>query len=246
MKRAKILIAGVGCLLVAVLVWVVMRSTRTSMIVDIGIVATNTLSQVLFWIFMVPGAIAIAIWLYQQISAVRKSSSEDRLKKISTSYRAKESGQKEVRDQLTTMKEIWPKLSGKIDECLKQLDGINSQYDRFDHLIASNDAQAVLGGRAAFEEIEKTLVSNLKWVINIGIAADSSDSLATDTQCIEKIERAIRENSRVLEKGNEFLNALVDNISKGATSKTFEVDAWLKTISDQNQQSLIGMGDEQT
>jgi hypothetical protein len=249
-KKHKFLFIGIGCLVIAALVWVIMKSARTSMIVDIGIVATNNVTKVLFWIFAVPGAIAIVIWLYQRIDAARKSSSEDRLKKSSKAYRAKTSGQKEIRDQLMIMKEVRPRLSGEIDKCLEQLDGIASQFGRFDQLITSNDAESVVGARIGFEDIEKTLCANFKWVINSGIAADDSDSPESDAfyaQCIERIERVVRANNHALEKGNQFLLEIADNISQlGRTDNTTMLDAWLQTIRDQNKQSLlIGMGDEQ-
>jgi len=245
-KQAKFLLVGVSCLLIALLLWAVLKSLRTSMIVEFGVVATNAIRSVLLWVFVIAGLVAIAMGLYRLITGIVRSSSKDRLKKSSLAYRAKTSGQKEVRDQLMIMKEVRPRLSSVIDVCLGQLDGMASQFARFDQLITSNDAEAVSGARIGLEEIESTLCANFKWVINSSIAAEDSDSPETDAfydQCVDRIERVVKANNHALEKGNQFLLELADNISQIGTGDTTMLDAWIETIRDQNKRSLVWMGD---
>lgn len=245
MKRAKTLIAGIVCLLIALVIWVVMRAVRTSMIVEIGIIATNTVRGVLFWIFIALGVLLIAIGLRRLVKGIMADSSRDRLSKNSLAYRAKSSGPKEIRDQLLTMKGLRPRLSELIDKCLAQLDVIAGQLARFDQLVASNDAQGVSGARIGLEEIERTLISNFKSVINIGIAASAGESSETDARCTEMIKEAVAANTQALEKGNQFLLEIADNISQFVSDTTM-LDAWLKTIRDQNKLSLIETGDKQS
>jgi hypothetical protein len=245
MKRARFLFIGVGCLLMAALILVLLKSLRTTMIVEIGIIATNTLRTVIMLVFVIAGLLALAIGSYQMITGILKNSSNNRLKKSSLSYRAKTSGQKEIRNQLMVMKEVRPRLAGEIDKCLEQLDGMASQFARFDQLITSNDAEAVSGARIGLEEIEKTLCANFKWVINSSIAAAEDDSPEADAfyaQCIERIERVVGANNRALEKGNQFLLEIADNISQIGAGNTTMLDAWIETIRAQNRQSLIETG----
>jgi hypothetical protein len=247
MKRARFLLIGTGCLLAALLAWVVLKSLRTSMIVEFGVIFANTVRSVVLWTLVTVGLVAVAIGLYQLIRGAARDSSKDKLRRSSLAYRAKTSGQKEIRDQLMIMKEVRPRLSSAIDRCLGQLDSMASQFDRFDQLITSNDADAVSGARVGLEEIESTLCANFRWVINSSIAAEDGDSPETDAfydQCTDRIDRAVKRNDEALEKGNQFLLELADNISQTGTGDTTMLDAWLETIRAQNKQSLIRMGDE--
>lgn len=243
MKGRKFLIAGAGCLLSAVLVWIILQAIRTSMILEFGIVATNSVRTVLIWILAVAGLVAIAIGLYQLVTDTVKNSSEDRLRKSSLAYRAKTSGVKEVREQLMVMKEVRPRLSNEIDKCLEQLDDMASQFSRFDQLITSNEAETVSSARVGLEEIQNTLCANFKWVINSVIAADDDDTPETSAfynQCTERIDRVVTANSRALDKGNQFLLEIADNISQlEVGGNTTLLDAWIDTIRAQNKQSLL-------
>lgn len=130
-------------------------------------------------------------------------------------------------------------LSGDIDDCLGQLDRFNNIMSRFDRLITTNSADQVSGSRVGLEEIGQTLNVNFKWVINSSIAAgdDTSD-------CHRKICRAIESNNAILNKGDDFLSELADNISSDlASGITIKLDAWMRTLSEQNKNSRI-LGDE--
>jgi hypothetical protein len=245
-KRARFLLVGTSCLLVALLVWAALKPLRTTLIVEFGVVAANTIRAAAVWTLVAIGLVAVTIGLYQLLKGAARDSSKDRLKRSILAYRAKTSGQKEIRDQLLIMKEARPKLSSAIDRCLGQLDSMTSQFDRFDQLITSNDADAVSGARVGFVDIDNTLCANFKWVINSSIAAEDDDSPEADAfydQCTDRITEAVKRNNEALEKGNQFLLELADNISQTGTGDTTMLDAWLETIREQNKQSLIRMGD---
>ena len=118
------LIVGICCLLMALVIWIVLAAVRASMIVQIGIIATNTVRGVLFWIFIALGVLIAGIGLRRLVKGIMEDSSRDRLSKNSLAYRAKSSGPKEIRDQLLTLKGLRPRLSELIDKCLGQLDVI--------------------------------------------------------------------------------------------------------------------------
>ena len=243
----KLLFFGAGSLLLAGLISVILKAARVSLIISLGIVATNTLGTVLVLVFVIPGSTLMLISATQMVRKAIVKSIQTKLKRLSLDYRAKSSGQEEVREQLNIMKVDRPKLKSEIEECIQQLDNIQRKYERFDQLIKSNEADAVSGARDGLMEIEQTLVQNFKWVINSSIAADEDASIDTDTfydQCRSRIRKVIENNGRALDKGNQFLLDIADNISQIETgSNTTMLDAWLKTIRDQNKKSLIG-GDE--
>lgn len=241
MRGIKPLVAGAGCLLMTAPIWIALEALRTVMILEFGIIATNGVRTILLGTLMTSGSAAIAWGMYQLIPGIIKSSSEGKLRKSSLAYRAKKSGPKEVREHLMILKGTRPRLSHEIEKCLEQLDDMSSLFSRFDQLITSNEADAVSSARVGLEEIESTLCANFKWVINSIIAADDDDVFETNAfydQCIERIERVVAANSRALDKGNEFLLEIADNISQ-ASGDTILLDAWLETIHAQNKLSLI-------
>lgn len=214
------------------------------MIIGIGIIATDNIKASLIWGLIIIGVILTGVGLYGFIKDIVSTSSHNKLKKNSLAYRAKDSGLEEIHDQLKIMKTTRPGLVDEIDNCLKQIVDMNGIFDRFDQLIKINDANYVSGGRVALQEIEKTLCVNFRWVINSSIAADEDESPSADkfhNQCRERIFKVTEANSLILDKGNEFLLALADNISQaGAKGNTDVLDSWMDTIHEQNKKSTIG------
>jgi len=242
MKGVKSLAVGVCSLLATVVIWTALTALRTDMIIAFGIIATDNIRLALIGLFSATGSLTTGWGLYQLVPGIIRNSSEDKLRKSSLSYRARSSGPKEVRDQLVVLKETRPRLAYELDRCLEQLVDISSLFSRFDQLIKSNEAETVSSARAGLEEIEGTVCANFKWVINSIIAADTDDTPETSVfydQCIARIERVITANSRALDKGNQFLIEIADNVSQLAIDTTM-LDAWMETIRTQNEQSLIG------
>lgn len=239
MKGNKLLIVGLGCLLSAVLIWIVLKTLRASMIVEFGIVTTNTIRTVLLGGFVAAGLVATFIGLYLLVTDTIKNSSEDRLRKSNLAYRAKTSGPKEVREQLMILKGVRPRLSQKINECLEQLDDMASQFARFDQLIKINDAEAVKGSMVGLKEIEGTLCTNFKFIISSVIATDDDETPETNAfydKSADRIDEVLAANSRVLGKGNELLQEIAANVSQPeAGGDTILSDAWIDSIRSQKQ-----------
>lgn len=242
-KKSTLLYTGIGSLVLALLVSIILSAARTSMIVSIGIVATDSIKTVLLWPLILIGIVSIGVAARQHVKDAINDSSKNKLNKISMAYRAKTSGQKEIREQLGIMMNSRPSLSIEIKNCIHQLDDVSSMFDRFDRLITVNEAKSVEGAKVGLDEIEQTVCSNMKWVINSSIAAEDDHLSETDTfyaKSRRTITKVINANESIISKGNEFLLALADNISKNEASiNTTLLDAWLETIRDQNKQSTI-------
>lgn len=239
MKGTKLLIVGAGCLISAVIIWILLKALRTSMIVEFGIVATNAVRTVLLGVFVAAGLVAVAIGLYQRVTDTIKNSSEDRIRKSNLAYRAKTSGVKEIREQLMILKSARPRLSGKIGKGLDQLDDMASQFARFDQLIKINDAEAVKGAMVGLKEIEGTLCTNLNFIISSVIATDDDETPETNAfydKSADRIDEVLAANSRVLGKGNELLQEIAANVSQPeAGGDTTLSDAWIDSIRSQKQ-----------
>lgn len=243
LKKMRIILIGAAILMAGVILTIIMNFVRSSMILSMGIIATNQIQSAVKWIFSIVGGSITCIGLSQFVISTVKRAKQYLIVKKGQSFRSKTSSTGEIRDQLKIMKNYRTGLSDDIDDCLRQLDQIDSILSRFDQLITTNTADAVSGSKVGLEEIRQTLNANFKWVINSSIAAGNGSSNATE-QCRDKIQRAIGANSRVLEEGEKFLSELADNISKDdASGVTVKLNAWMKTISEQNKQSRI-LGDE--
>ena len=160
-----------------------------------------------------------------------------------------------TRDQLIEIQVKRPKLAGDIDQCLEQLSAVGRLLDRFEVLVKTNGiaAKPIEGAKDALKAIEETLCVNFRWVINLSIAADEDGHPATDRfydQCRQRIQHALYANRTALNKGGDFLIALADNISQVAKQINSDrhsslIDAWIKTIEEQNEQSTITFKEEQ-
>lgn len=227
---------GIGWLMAALLVSFVLDVARNSMIISFGIIATDRIGAIV-WLFGTIGAILVSIGAYQFI----RGTALERMKKSSLAYRAKTSGHAEIRDQLNIMMSVRPKLRTEISECLSQLNGVKGMYARFEQLIESNDADFVSGAIAGLKDIEQTVCSNLKWVINSSIATEEDAKEEFYVESRERIHQVVEANRLVLEKGNDFLLNIADNISQlEASGTTVLLDSWLQVIREQNRKSLIG------
>jgi len=158
-----------------------------------------------------------------------------------------------TRQQLVEIQAKRPKLGEEINRSLAQLGTVEQLLDNFDMLMQVNGiaAKPIEGAKAALNAIEETLCANFRWVINLSIAAGD---LPEDTdhfydQCRLRIRYALDANRTALDKGGDFLIALADNISQVAKQINSDrhstlIDAWIKTIEDQNEQSTINFKED--
>lgn len=234
------LIAGVISALLSLLVWFIMQALRASLIVQLGIIGANNVRLIPTAILGVLGLILIILGLIGLIRDMKEASSKKKLQEIGLDYRSKDSGPQEIRQQLGLMLSQRPVLAAKIDRCIAQLDEIVQQLDRFDRLIKINEASALSDAREALEETERTICSNLKWIINSSVAASDHDAAAL-ARLDENILEVTAVNKTLLDKDEEFLLDLADHLSQvKGEGQTFQLDAWRETIGSLNQKSLMG------
>lgn len=247
-NRPRLLIFGICSLILAFLVWLILQLFRVSMIVGFGIIATNTIDRVLVLFFVLIGVASVFVSLFPKVQYFITSFNRNRLKKISLSYRAKSSGPEEIREQLKIMKLERPKLAKEINNCLKLLDRIDSEFERFDQLIDSNEATYISTAREGLEEIEQILCGNLKKVINRSIIVDDDNSVALDVfydQYRGEITSIIEKSNGLLDKGDDLLIDIVDSINrKGSDGITIQLDSWRQVIRSLDSNDSI-KGDEE-
>ena len=251
MRNKKSFVPGVFFCGLSLLLGLILSASKTGLIIRQGIVAANR-TILLAWllpaaagaIFLLP-AVTSLVRRRKELAAVRPSDS-----RFSRAFLTRSN----TRAQLIEIQAKRPKLAGDVDHCLEQLSAVGRLLDRFDALVKTNGiaAKPIEGAKAALKAIEETLCSNFRWVINLSIAAGEDGAPATDRfydQCRQRIQYAMGANRAVLDKGGDFLIALADNISQVAKQINSDrhsslIDAWIQTITEQNQQSTITFQEE--
>jgi hypothetical protein len=238
-KRGFLIVGAIGVIL-AIIAWFVTQAYRASLIVSLGIIGANNVRLIPSIALLAVSLILILIGLPGVIKDIRNKSARKRLQNLGSQYRSKDSGPEEIREQLGLMMGQRTELSGKIDRCISQLDEIEKQLERFDRLIKINEAGALAEAREALDETQRTICSNLKWIINSSVAASEHDESAVN-RLGENISEVIKVNEALLDKDEEFLLNLADHLSKvKGEGQTFQLDAWRETISSLNQKSVMG------
>jgi archaellum component FlaC len=238
-RRVPIIFGASGIIL-AIVCWLVMQAFRSALIVRLGIIGANNLRLLSTLALAAVGLILVFIGLPGAIKDIKNKSARNRLSSIGSEYRSKDSGPDEVREQLGLLRGQRTELAGEIDRCISQLDEIDEQLGRFDRLIKINEADKLADAREALEETERTVCSNLKWIINSSVAASEHDQTAK-ARLGENIGEVLAVNEKLLDKDDEFLLDLADHLSRvKGEDQAFELDAWRETISSLNQESLKG------
>ena len=250
-RKSKAPIAGIVFFALALLLWLAMSAARGNMIIRLGVVATDRailaawlLPALIGFLFLVPGLVSLAR------GRKKKAARKEQDHRFSRAFLTRSN----TREQLIEVQVKRPKLAADVEQCLEQLSAVGRLLDRFDVLVKTNGiaAKPIEGAKVALKAIEETLCSNFRWVINLSIAADEDGSALTDRfydQCRQRVRYALDANRTALDKGGDFLIALADNISQVAQQINSDrqsslIDAWIKTITDQNRQSTINFKEE--
>ena len=251
MPKKKSLAPGIFFCGLSLLLGLVVSASKTNLIIRQGIVAAER-AILLAW--LLPAIPGLLLLVPAVVSHVRERERKAAVKPQDSRFSRAFLTRSNVRQQLIEVQVKRPKLAGDVDQCLEQLSAVGRLLDRFDALVKTNGlaARPVEGARVALKAIEETLCSNFRWVINLSIAADEDGSAVTDRfydQCRQRIRHALGANRTALDKGGDFLIALADNISQvvgqlNADRHSSLIDAWIKTITEQNQQSTITFKEE--
>ena len=234
----------IGCILIVILLILTAMVTlgRVMLIIKFGIVAANSLKTITILFGVIVFLLMAINNIPALIASVNASSNKKKSQDLGLQYRSKKSGPEEIREQLELAMKQRASLSGKIDRCILQLDEIEKQLERFDRLIRINEAVSLESAREALEETQRTICSNLKWVINSNVAASEHDDGAI-SRLNENIDEVLEANTELLNKDEEFLLDVADHLSEvKGSGQTFQLDAWRETISQFNQKFLMGDG----
>jgi hypothetical protein len=245
-KKSAFIGIGGSLLLAALLVSLLMKALRTSLLIKLGVTGANALTAGLVWGLALLGLVFVIIGLCRFIMQQRIKHSALTRQKSALENQQKSLQLDVVRKQIVQVQEERPKLRPDMEKCLEQTGRISDQLKKFDGLIkrSGGQGQALSGARAALEEIERLLCQNFDWVINSALVAGEDGSPTTDKyydRCRARVQKALEANNKLLDQGNEFLFDLADNISETSTPEgSARIDAWIETIREQNYMFLKG------
>lgn len=142
---------------------------------------------------------------------------------------AKDSANPELtRKRLRQLQQEMPSVSWLVEQCLEQMDCMDTLQAKQDVLIETNDAQYLRKTVEVLDKVERRICRNFRNVINICIATDGLDE--TDNQ---KIKRYMADNDTKLQNAQELLDASVDWINQynaDSSSDSSEVENWIAVI----------------
>lgn len=239
-KRYTVFIGAIG-IVISVITWYIMRACRTSLVIKFGIIGADNIQKFTSLGIFIVSLIFIIIGLPGLMKHVKSNLEAKKANSISLNYRSKESGPEEIREQLIFMQNQRLDIREKIGMCISQIDEIESQVDRFNHLIKINEAESLAGAEEAIEETQNTICSNLRWIINSNIAVSEKDTAAV-SKLNDNINKVIELNKALIDKDEEFLLIIADYLSQVKDQdQTFQLDAWREAIKTMNQKSLMGV-----
>jgi Protein involved in chromosome segregation, interacts with SMC proteins len=217
-----------------------MGALRTSLVIKFGIIGADKIQKIPPLAILFVSIILIIIGLPGLIKYYKNDLAEKKVSNIALNYRSKKSGPEEIREQLVLMQDQRPEIREKVSICINQIDEIESQAERFNHLIKINEAESLASAMEAIDETQDTICSNLKWIINSNIAVSEKDKEAFN-KLNGNIDKVIGLNKALIEKDEEFLLSIADYLSQiKDEDQTFQLDAWRETIKMLNQKSLMG------
>ena len=238
-KKYPVFLGAIG-IVIAVITWYIMQANRTSLVIKFGIIGADNIQRFSFLGILIVSILFIIIGLPGLIKEYKSNMAEKKMSTITLNYRSKKSGPEEIREQLVLMQDQRFEIKEKIGICITQIDEIESQVERFSHLIKINEAETLTSAKEAIEETLDTVCSNLRWIINSNIAVSEKDTAALG-KLGDNINKVIELNKALIDKDEEFLLTIAEYLSKvNDKDQTFQLDAWRETIKTMNQKSLMG------
>lgn len=169
-----------------------------------------------------------------KISASRKREKERQLaqskqrSQVLTNYNEDSENPEFTRKRLHFLQNEMPGLDNLVERCLGQMDRMDGLQARQEVLIETNDALYLKDTVAVFDNVERRICRNFRNVINLCIAADSSDALD-----MGKIEQILSDNDKKLSDTKALLQASVEWINQYNADNTddrSEVESWIAVI----------------
>lgn len=139
-----------------------------------------------------------------------------------------------IREQLELLQDSVPlDVRSLLSEGLRHMDRIDSLQARQQRLIQNNDATYLDDTESALDEVEKRIWRNLRYIINLCIAADDPSQLD-----IRKLRSYLYDNGRKLDSTQELVKASAEWINQYESDRTSDrskVESWLTTIHESLQ-----------
>lgn len=158
----------------------------------------------------------------QQIAQKRQQS------QVLTNYNENSENPDYTRKRLRFLQNEMSGLDDLVARCLQQMDSMDDLQARQGVLIEANDALYLKDTVAVFDKVERRICRNFRNIINLCIAADSSDALD-----MEKINKTLSDNDKKLSDTKALLKASVDWINQyneDNKDDRSEVENWISVI----------------
>lgn len=236
--RKKSLVVGLVSLGLTIMLYVLPRALRTSIIIGSGVMMANFLGW-LFYIPLIIAILALSIFSFLVVEQILQQIAEKK-QKVTLSYKSKTLRSDDVRDLLNKHQEKHPSLTSLLNDCLHQIDSIKRRQASLAEMIELNDAEFLSDAPSALDESKQLILRNLMWVVNRGIAVATDDADTSDDEMFkELIEKVLAANKDVLTECQKMLNWASDLISQKGTAagSTIEVKAWAAAIRQQIKSS---------
>lgn len=123
-------------------------------------------------------------------------------------------------------------LNDLIEECVVQLDRMDTYQSRQKSLIDANEAIYLSDTIEIIDESERRMCQNVRNIINCCILIEDTNGTIDDIDK-ETVDASLRDNEEELEAVSTLLKysvAYINNYNKNGVSDRSELDAWLKVM----------------
>lgn len=148
-----------------------------------------------------------------------------------------------TRERLKDLKENNPKLSDLVDSCIQQMQRMDKLQERYQTLLAANDATYLESTVSVIDDAETRMCRNMRNIINCCILVeDSSEELSAFDQQI--IWRAQEDNNNELSNVDTLIHYAVNyinNYQQNGVTDMSELKAWIEVMrksTEENQNEI--------
>ena len=227
--RKKTFATGLTFSSLAAISYIVPRAMRTSIILEMGILAANGLN----WLFA-PFTALSAITLVFAFLPTKKPTASQWLEIENNTPSVDILSPDNVRTMLEECRDKHPAYRALYDDCITQINRIKEQQDSFEKLIQLNNAGFLHDAISTLQLAEQTILRNLMTAVNRGIVEQTDDKIDTDRELDFKnlLEQVADANERVFDTNQRFLiRASTAVSSKGmGHSSNADTEAWIKAL----------------
>ncbi len=160
------------------------------------------------------------------IKAVRQ---RKRQAQILTDYAEDSQNPELTRKRLAQLAQEMPSMRPVVDECIKQMDTMDSLQFRQERLIKSNNAVYLNETLTALDGVERRICRNLRNVINLCEAAGGDHAMLSQS----KVRRFLQDNQEKLANAQKLLEVSTDWVNQYDAEQNADrsqVESWIAVI----------------